>query len=202
MTQNSLAILSFCLALTLSAQAQKKDGYYAADRASYPREMELTDELFSYLAININKPMGNWKDTYAFGAEPEFGVRYHVDENWSITSRVALNYLFGKALEIYQPFVQKSRNEDGKQFTVTGGARYNFNQNVWVNGELGYTNLAAVTNTGGIIWGLSSGYDLFTRRNILGIGLGYQRFKLDNASANALSLKFRVYFSSRQKIRQ
>ncbi len=201
MRKNISAILSFCLILSFSAQAQKKDRYYAADRASYPKKMELTDELFSYLAININKPIGDWKDTYAFGAEPEFGVRYHVSENWSITSRVALNYLFGKALEVYQPFIQKSRNEDGKQFTITGGARYNFNQSVWVNGELGYTNLSALTNTGGVTWGLSSGYDLFTRRNILGLGLGYQHFKLDNAKANAVSLKFRVYFSSREKIR-
>jgi hypothetical protein len=196
-----IAFLSI-ICLGTSLRAQKTGGYYAADRTSYPKEMELAGELISYLALNVNNPVGDWAKTYSFGVEPEFGLRYHANENWSITGRAAFNYLFGQALEFYQPFTQKNRYDDAKQFTITGGGRYNFNQNVWLNAELGYSNVTASTSSGGVTWGLSGGYDLFTRRNILGFGLGYQHFKIESTSANAAAIKVRIYFGNREKIRE
>lgn len=200
--RKKIPLLLICsLALIVTASAQKKRSYYAADRTSYATEVELAGELISYLALNINKPIGDWKDEYSFGAEPEFGLRYHVDENWSITGRVAYNYIFGKAVENYQPWIGKGKYDDAKQFTITGGGRYNFTQSIWTNVELGYTNLSAQSNSGGVTWGISSGYDLFTRRNILGFGMGYHHFKINSVtSANAISLKVRVYFGNREKV--
>jgi hypothetical protein len=198
--QLALFLISY-FALTITVSAQQQRNYYAADRTSYSKEVELAGELISYLSLNTNKPIGDWKETYSFGAEPEFGLRYHIDENWSITGRVAYNYIFGKAVENYQPWIGKGKYDDAKQFTITGGGRYNFNQNVWINAELGYTSIAATNNSSGVTWGLSSGYDLFTRRNILGLGLGYNHFKLNsNTTANAISVKFRVYFGNREKV--
>jgi hypothetical protein len=43
--------------------AQKERKYYAIDRKSYTKEMELNGQVISYLGLNVNTPTGtgDWK---------------------------------------------------------------------------------------------------------------------------------------------
>jgi hypothetical protein len=55
-------------------------------------------------------------------------------------------------------------------------------------------------NIGGLTWGINGGYDFFTRRNIIGFGVGYQGFNIEQSTANTISIKLGLYFANREQV--